>query len=359
MKEQIVLHLIPRDGIGGVEVAARTLPNGSYDGIRYRKYFLVGPSRAVAQDGQADAGPRRLLWNPAVYFTALHFIRSLKPDVIIASLWWAVFAMLIVKLLRPSQKTIIFLHLNKPTHFLDWLINRVGILVADEVWADSQATLEGRYGQIPKRPSRVISFCTRKVQKCSAESPGPVFLFWGRLTRQKNLSRAIRIFKNICAAVPHAKFYIIGPDGGEENKLRQLAKLEGLGNAVRFVGPLAFDGIQSYAKDATFYFQTSICEGMSMATVEAMQMGLIPLVTPVGEIGSYCIHGENSILIGSSDWSCRELLPLIGDPARLGQMSESAVATWNHATLYRDDLMQAVKSFVASQTNLGAHIHGC
>ena len=46
------------------------------------------------------------------------------------------------------------------------------------------------------------------------------------------------------------------------------------------------DGIKKLA-NASFYLQTSKFEGFAMSVVESMMMGLVPVVTPVGEIGRY------------------------------------------------------------------------
>ena len=34
-----------------------------------------------------------------------------------------------------------------------------------------------------------------------------------------------------------------------------------------------------------------------MSVVEAMQIGLVPIVTPVGEIARYCVDGKNAVWV--------------------------------------------------------------
>ena len=51
---------------------------------------------------------------------------------------------------------------------------------------------------------------------------------------------------------------------------------------------MKFSEIKKYANKASFFVQLSSYEGMSMSVSESMQLGLIPIVTNVGEIKIYC-----------------------------------------------------------------------
>jgi len=343
MASKVVLHIMPKDGFGGVESAARSMPGGQYFNITFYKYFLVGPLLDTEATQYEKAGRHGRLWNPLTFLSAIQFIRSVKPDVVIASLWWSVLVVMALRCLHSKSKIILFLHANATKHFIDWLFNKLGMYIADEIWADSQATLDMRLPPLLK-PQRVISFCTQKVDRIAFGNAGAKFVFWGRLAKQKNLTKAIKIFRNISLATENAQFFIIGPDNGEEPSLRRLVKAEGLNDSVEFIGPLNFSEIQTYAVRSTFFLQTSYFEGMSMSTVEAMQMGLIPLVTPVGEIANYCVAGKNAILIESDKESCQEVTSLLKKPHQLKQMSQMASDTWRDALLYREDILGALQS---------------
>ena len=244
---------MPKDGFGGVESAARSMPGGQYDKITFYKYFLVGPLLDAESTQYEKAGQHGRLWNPLTFLSAIQFIRSVKPDVVIASLWWSVLVVIAARYLNSKIRIVFFLHSNTTTHFMDWLFSKIGMHITDEIWADSQATLEMR---LPARlkPQRVISFCTQKVDKISFGNAEAKLVFWGRLTKEKNLTRAIKIFRDISLATENAQFFVIGPDNGEEPSLRQLVKAEGLTDSVKFIGPLSFSEIQTYAARSTFFF---------------------------------------------------------------------------------------------------------
>src|SRR5690606_5104555 len=131
--------------------------------------------------------------------------------------------------------------------------------------------------------------------------PDPRFIFWGRLAAQKNLPRAIGLFHRIWKNRPQARFTIIGPDSGALAELQGSCDALGLGSAVYFAGAMDFSNILDQARVHAFYLQTSSYEGMAMSVVEAMQLGLVPVVTPVGEIGRYCRGGVNAVLVDDDE----------------------------------------------------------
>ena len=80
---------------------------------------------------------------------------------------------------------------------------------------------------------------------------------------------------------------------------------------------------------------------MSMAVVEAMQLGLVPVVTNVGEISNYCRHGDNSIIVQKEQDtdSIDSILRLLNDPAKFSQMSYAAAEEWQSKATYREDVL--------------------
>ena len=80
-----------------------------------------------------------------------------------------------------------------------------------------------------------------------------------------------------------------------------------------------------------------------MACVEAMQFGLVPVVTPVGEMARYVEHGRNGILL---DPDCLgrgvdDILALIAQPGRFAELRGAAIARWANAPLYAEDVCRA------------------
>lgn len=85
-----------------------------------------------------------------------------------------------------------------------------------------------------------------------------------------------------------------------------------------------------------------------MSVVEAMQLGLVPVVTPVGEIANYCRHMENGIIHDDLASTAAAIEAVVADPERYAAMSRAAIETWRDAPLYADDFAAAADELFAA-----------
>ena len=294
-----IVHLVPYDGIGGVETAAKTMMH-VYDGnIDFEvKYIFDSKNKSRKQIIKSTYNPIKLL------SAALGF-RKNTVDVLIVSLWRSLIVGVLVKIFRPKIKLVTFLHLAKHAHCIDAICNSVALPLSSQIWADSEATRKGRLSFSKQRQCHVISFVTKKIEPLPLKTVAPVFIFWGRITTQKGLGRAILIFSEIHKQYRHAKFLVVGPYDNDAVKIKKLCASMGLEESVVFNGSATFEEIINYAGPASFYLQTSIIEGMAMSVVESMQLGLVPIVTPVGEIRNYCQDGHNAVIVETDKRSIR------------------------------------------------------
>lgn len=341
----LTLHLIPYDGIGGVEIATRSLPVGDHSDLRFGRVYLSAKAGAHPPDPDIWTGPSPSEWALANYAGALRHVLRRKPEVLIVSLWRSAIVALLAKLLRPRLKLVVFLHLDRPVHLPDRLLHAALMRLATQIWADSAGTLVAR---VPKaREGRVISFVTERLAPLPLTPPAPRFIFWGRLHAQKGLDQALEILAALQPRYPDTMLTLIGPDGGQETALR--AQAARLGLDVAFTGALSRDKIFQRAAGHSFFLMPSHSEGMAMSVVEAMQLGLVPVVTPVGEIAHYAQDGENAVLLHTTNpASVRDrLAALLADPARLHAMGQAAQARFAHTPLYRDDVVLASRSLLS------------
>lgn len=333
-----VVHLIPYEGIGGVERAAATMRNISSEDIDFRVETIFPPSAAKS---------RWVIWN------VWHFLRSAmslwrtRPTVLIVSLWRAYSVGIVVKLLRPKIRLVAFLHFPHDVHGLDFFLTRFAALLACEVWADSRETLLKRLSTMPGSKGRVISFVTECITPVVDQRPvRPVFIFWGRIHPQKSLQRAVRLFASIFTFKPEARFVVIGPDGGDLATVKHLVSDLGLSRAVTFLGAMSFSTIRSESASASFYLQTSDLEGMAMSVVEAMQLGLVPVVTPVGEIAHYCLDGYNSVVVQDDLMAAAEVFAMLNNNALFQRVRANAMDTWYNKPLYKDSVIAACRDIL-------------
>lgn len=336
-----IIHLIPYDGIGGVESAANTITEFRDNQINFSvKHVFQSPPNLLKA------------LNPLSYFNALQKLISEKPDVLIVSLWRASLVGILYKALYRKTILVHFLHSCSDSHIVDFIVTRIATLLCNQVWADSTSSATQRYktSWFRKFAGRisVISFVCRTVlPPTKAREPMPKFIFWGRLCAQKNISQALTIFSDIQRRHKNAHFLVIGPDAGELKSLKALVDRLNLTESVSFVGARSFDEIREASSSYNFYLQTSVAEGMAMSVVEAMQLGLVPIVTPVGEIGTYCIDDYNSIIVKNKEATVERVTALLENHARYVFLSENAIASWATVPLYSDSVIAACKELLA------------
>ena len=343
MDQRLVIHLLPYDGIGGVEVAARTVTPGEHDGFVFRKAFIAQKPGGAKETGNLTTRSESENSARAMLSVARQIVAA-RPDVLVLSLWRSCLVGLVVKLLRPRTRLVLFLHNNVDAHRLDGIVTRIAAWFAHAIWADSDASARTRLPAL-RMPVRTISFRTERFEPLPAPRPQPCFVWWGRLHPRKRIDRAIAFVGRLQASMPGVRFRIIGPDGGDEAALRARVAALGLEDSVSFVGAADHDTIRRLAEGCPFYLQLSEAEGMSMATVEAMQFGLVPVVTPVGEIGAYVAPGESGLFYDErhAEATADAIAGLLADPPRLMRMREAAIRTWGDRPIYRDDFLDACR----------------
>ncbi len=339
-----VVHLVPFDVIGGVESAARTMVSVQAAQIDFNVEYIY---KKIPQSKGIKAVYNILLLLPAVWR-----LQSLKPDVLIVSLWRSSLVGVFVKLLRPGIKLVTFIHSERDVHLFDYLFTRASMFLSHQVWADSEATIKGRLSPAQRRRCRVISFVTRRFEVLPLIVLKPTFIFWGRIHHQKGLDRAIRLFAEVYKKRPEARFMIVGPDGGVLSDLKKLCGELDLAESVTFLGSASHDQIVLYASQALFYLQTSLFEGMAMSVVEAMQMGLVPVVTPVGEIPSYSEDCRNALIVESDDKAVEDILSLLGSNDRYQALRTAAIQTWKDKSLYRESVLEACHKIIEDGLSL-------
>ncbi len=335
-----IVHLVPYDGIGGVETAARSMGKLKHDGIDFEVDFIF---KTVARERQ-----RWTTFNPLAVLSAVTRIVAGDADVLIVSLWRSAIVGVLAKCMRPKLKLVVFIHNATDVHWLDFIFTRLAMSLAHEVWVDSQASLRERFPHLAPERCRVISFVTRRFEALPAREVSPDFIFWGRINVQKGLDRALRIFADVLRQTPVARFWIIGPDGGFLQSTQEQCKSLGLADKVFFLGVATLAEIADHALKASFYLQTSQFEGMAMSVVEAMQMGLVPIVTPVGEISSYCSHGVNALIVKSDRQAVEDVRDLLSSNEKYQCMRLNAIEAWKDRPLYADSVLQACEALLAN-----------
>jgi glycosyltransferase involved in cell wall biosynthesis len=122
--------------------------------------------------------------------------------------------------------------------------------------------------------------------------------FVGRLTELKRPDRFIAVVAAVAAAVPGIRAAVIG-DGPDAAALQRQVATLGLTDSVSFMGQRA-DVDQLLAATRVFVL-TSRSEGLSIAMLEAMAAGAVPVVADVGDLRDAIRQGASGFLVDQDD----------------------------------------------------------
>lgn len=328
-----ITYLIPLDTIGGgVEVAAKEVKKLTNDNFVFNVEYICKNKDE--------------LFNMFVLFRSIKEVCAIKPDILILSLWRSQFVGIFVKLFLPRTKLVFFVHSAEDAHILDYVLSRITLMLSKEVWGDSITSLNQRFKSSKKaKGGDVISFSPRVIERLNVKKVVPKFIFWGRLGKEKGLNRSLSIFSKLIKFYPHATFDIIGSDGGDLLSIKELCTELNINKSVTFHNEMQFEDIIKIANNAAFYLQTSLYEGAAMSVMESMKLGLVPVVTPVGEISRYC-NNNNSVIVYSDSEVIRDLTMILESTDAYSSLSNAAANTFNSQESYVDSIVTSCEKLV-------------
>ena len=123
-------------------------------------------------------------------------------------------------------------------------------------------------------------------------------LFVGRLTEYKRPDRFIEVIAKVAERLPGVRVCIVG-DGPDREKLGQQADELGLSGNVDFAGQRA--DVASFQGRSKIQVLTSRWEGVSIAMLEAMGLGAVPVVSDVGDLRDFAIDDETGYVLDGDD----------------------------------------------------------
>lgn len=333
-----IIHLIPQDGLGGVEQAARSLiPD---DELNIEVAFLCGQSLSEKKYIKSISKNKGLN-SLSVYTKGFKYLLEKNPDLLICSLWRSSMVGLTYTfyrnvIARHRLEFVLLIHASTFSHLMDKFFTKTAIHFAREIWCDSIASKKATFKTNKyNNKTKVISFLVRTDSEDLDKKSNNNFVFWGRIAKVKGLDSAIEFFSKIKKTLPESLFYIYGPDCGELQNLIELVDKLKLRESVLFMGTKEPNHYSKEITSSKFFLNTSLKEGMAIAVTEAMQLGLVPIITPVGEIANYCIDGHNSIYFNSNTY--QNVLDIVKDNLKYKNLSLSAHNYWKSKTDYSKD----------------------
>jgi glycosyltransferase involved in cell wall biosynthesis len=124
-------------------------------------------------------------------------------------------------------------------------------------------------------------------------------------------------------------YTIVGADEGSEAAARYAVRDLGLEDSVVLTGSKPLTGVRAAFARSDVLVVSSVSEGMSVAAIEAMAMGLPVITTDAGGMAELVEHGVNGLVVPRRD--SRALADAIGllasDPELRAEMAEHALHT--------------------------------
>ncbi len=153
--------------------------------------------------------------------------------------------------------------------------------------------------------------------------------YHGRLSKEKNIEKIIRIFKATKRVLPETKLLLVG-DGNERNNIPESKDIIVTG----FV-----DNPEDYLRAMDVYLLASKTETSALSLMEAMATKLPVIATPLGAIPSYITTEQNGFLVSTEAMNpgivSRLILKLYKQPILRKKIGENAretifcFRTWN------------------------------
>jgi glycosyltransferase involved in cell wall biosynthesis len=366
MKKKKIFHLLTNlSSPGGVETAAMSsleLLNETFD------FYIISVGQ-VNESFLSSVDPifRKKIINiptphlfmlPISITKTVLFILKEKPDILITSLWRNnIIGILSKILLRKKLLYIFFMHNNRFTHFLEKISSPLAIRMSDICFADSNAAKKLLQSLVPQKTINVVSMLRFEVANLATTSTPSITksefsqktikcISLARIDTQKRLDRAVKIFHLLKNKYNYdITLDLYGADGGLLEDVLSLVNKYDLQEQIQYKGILSHNEVIDKMRGYNFLIQCSAYEGMAMSVVEAMQMGLICLITPVGEMASYGKDEQNCLMLslnGDEDHNIELLCEKIHKNSveeNFNNISNNAQTTFNNHLTYSESIL--------------------
>ena len=134
------------------------------------------------------------------------------------------------------------------------------------------------------------------VPGAPAPQPGPLVLSNRKLETLYRVDVAIDAFSAVLEALPDAALTVAG-GGAEHDRLVQRADSSTGASHVRFVGAVDHTHMPVLLREHHIYVSTSPHDTTSVSLLEAMAVGLFPVVTDIPANREWIVDGENGRLV--------------------------------------------------------------
>lgn len=218
-------------------------------------------------------------------------VETLRPDVVIVHGLHCSWHLLCLRLMLGSEvRYFMQHHAERPVRYHKRLLAKwadrfvEGYFFASaalaKMWQDAGVIKDPAKVHEVMEVSSVFTATDPAAAKVTCNVQGnPVYLWVGRLDRNKDPETLMKAFIDFAARHPSARLYMIFTGDTLIETVRTLA-LEN-SRQIRLIGKVAHPEMEQWYNAADFIISTSHYEGSGVAVCEAMSCGCIPLLTDI------------------------------------------------------------------------------
>lgn len=335
-----VLFAITRGEIGGAQEHVRILASGLLD--RGHEIGVAVEHPSVLGDVLGAAGAKVLPWSsierdldPLADLRARRelrdIVRGFQPDVL--HLHSSKAGLLGRRLVRPPQGVVLLTCHHAPygpgrkwTHrVLTRPIDQVALPLLDGILSVGARDMPLMRKLAPKVPMRLVRNAVPfEGEPRSPVDPVPIALWVARMRHPKDPLQAVAAWEIVVRARPEARLVMCG-EGPLLDPLRRRVERSSARNNIEVLGRVP--DLAIHQEQASIYLlATDVEGGTTMATLEAMTNGLVPVMNDAGD-AFLLDHARAGIVVGrrSPRALAHAVLGLLNDPTRLREMRERAL----------------------------------
>jgi glycosyltransferase involved in cell wall biosynthesis len=176
-------------------------------------------------------------------------------------------------------------------------------------------------------PLNIVRHAQRAALRSGAGIPteAPVLLFLGRVDAQKGVLEIVETFTHLWQQKPDAVLLIVGPiEGSYGENVREAVHRSPARQNIRIIGPVYGEQKQAFYSIADLFITLSKNEGLPMAVLEALAMGLPTVLTPQSNMPEVAEHTAGLIVNASPEETARQIADLFVDPETIPTLKNNA-----------------------------------
>ncbi len=358
MKKKKIIYIINSLLPGGAEKGLELLiDQGLFDAYILKIVCLSKTNSALEKrltekvNGNIEFLTTTSVKNSKIIFYVMRFLKFIlreRPNIVICSLSQSVLVARVVRFFK-KFKLITFEHnitfQNKKAYYL----LKITDFITDSFWNDSEATQNALLQRHPTVKTIIVPlFFTKQISfiKSNYRTNSSVKLMTvGRLAKQKNYPELFNVITSLKQKNIDVTLSIFG-EGELRAELQEVVEKEYLTDNVFFMG--FAENWQTNASAFDAYILMSDFEGLSIATLEAMSIGLPCIVKPTGELKNYIIDGITGLAVQNKDEAAKAVIKIIGNSelaAYIGKNGLKYVSDNHSYVSFKSKLLNASKDF--------------